>query len=345
MKILIDIVHPAHVHFFKYAISHWRAKGHQLLVVVREKENNIQLLKAYGIDYIKISDYAPGFWGLLVELISRDIKLYKLIRQFKPQVMVGIAGFSIASLGWLMRIPAIILTDTEHARLSNFISFPFASAICTPTFYREDAGKKQIRYNGFQELAYLHPNLFKPDKSVIEKLGLAEQDKFFVVRFVSWGAAHDIGEKGVDADTRLSFISKLAEHGRVFITSEAKLPPALEQYKIALPPQEIHQLLYFASLYIGESPTMASEAAILGTPSVLISSWAKSAGYIMEHEKYGLIYPFTDHKPALDKAMELINEPDIKAKWQEKSRRLIKEKIEVTPWLVELVEGGHSPLF
>ncbi len=339
MNILIDIVHPAHVHFFKYAISEWRRRGHRLLVVVREKENNVQLLKAYGIDYIKISDYRPGLYGLFRELIGRDIKLYKLIKQFKPQVMVGIAGFSIASVGWLTGIPAVIFTDTEHARLSNFISFPFASAICTPASFREDAGKKQIRYNGFQELAYLHPNLFKADKSVVDKLGLAAGEKYFIVRFVSWGAAHDVGEHGVAIDTRLEFISKLTGRGRVFITSEAKLPAELEQYRLGVPPQDIHHLLYYAGLYIGESPTMASEAAILGTPSVLISSWAHEAGCIIEQQKYGLIYPFTDHKPALKKAIELVSDPNAKQKWRARSRKLLKEKIEVTPWLVGLVEG------
>ncbi len=343
MNILIDIVHPAHVHFFKYAISEWQKRGHRLLVVVREKENNIQLLKAYGIDYIKISDYKPGLWGLFCELIGRNIKLYKIIKQFKPRIMTGIAGFSIAPLGWLTGVPAIIFTDTEHARLSNFISFPFAKAICTPASFREDAGKKQIRYNGFQELAYLHPNLFKADKSVLEKLGLAAGEKYFVVRFVSWGAAHDVGETGVAADIRLDFINTLAGQGRVFITSEAQLPPEFERYRLKVPAQDIHHLLYYASLYIGESPTMASEAAILGTPSVLISSWAHEAGCIMDHEKYGLIYPFTDHKLALEKAIELVNDPQVKAKWQAKSRQMIEEKIEVTTWLVGLVEGYYKP--
>jgi hypothetical protein len=338
VNILIDIVHPAHVHFFKYAISEWQARGHRLLVVAREKENNIQLLEAYGIDYIKISDYTPGIWGLLKELISRDIKLYKLIRRFKPRIMVGIAGFSIAFLGWLTRIPAIIFTDTEHARLSNFISFPFASLICTPDCYRKEAGKKQLRYKGFQELAYLHPRWFKPDKSVIERLGLAEGERFFVVRFVLWGAAHDIRERGVDQEDRPGFISRLAEYGRVLISSEAELPPELEQYRLKLPPEQIHHLLYFATLYVGESPTMASEAAILGTPAVLISSWAASAGYIMEHQRYGLVQPFTSHKAALEQAIQLASEPEIKRKWRQKSRRMLKEKIEVTPWLVKLVE-------
>ncbi len=339
MNILIDIVHPAHVHFFKYAIAKWRKNGHKVQVVIRQKESVVELLEAYGIDYIKISDYQPGLWGLLKELIGRDIKLYKIIKKFKPDIMAGIAGFSISFLGWLTNIPAVILTDTEHARLSNFISFPFAALICTPVSFQEDAGKKQLRYNGSHELAYLHPDFFTPDKSILNKAGLASDERFFIVRFVSWGAAHDVGEQGIELEDRLGFIEKLSRYGKALITSEGKLPDELVKYKIKVAPQEIHHLLYYADLYIGESPTMASEAGVLGTPSILISSWAHEAGCIMEQAQYGIVCPFTQYEPALKKAIELVGNPKIKLKWKQKSRKMVENKISVTPWLVELVEG------
>ena len=87
--------------------------------------------------------------------------------------------------------------DTEHAHLSNAITFPFATRVITPECYRTDIGEKQIRYAGYQELAYLHPDRFQPDPGVLDELGFTSNEPYFVVRLVSWKASHDIGQRGV----------------------------------------------------------------------------------------------------------------------------------------------------
>jgi hypothetical protein len=38
MKVLIDIGHPAHVHFFRNAIRELESKGHAVKVTARDKE-------------------------------------------------------------------------------------------------------------------------------------------------------------------------------------------------------------------------------------------------------------------------------------------------------------------
>jgi predicted glycosyltransferase len=44
MKVLIDIGHPAHVHFYKNTIKELEAKGHEVLVTARDKDVAINLL-------------------------------------------------------------------------------------------------------------------------------------------------------------------------------------------------------------------------------------------------------------------------------------------------------------
>ena len=65
-----------------------------------------------------------------------------------------------------------------------------------------DLGRKHIRYNGFHELAYLHPNRFKPDISVLDELKVKEGEKFVILRFVSWNATHDFGQAGLSFDQK-----------------------------------------------------------------------------------------------------------------------------------------------
>jgi len=47
MKILIDINHPAHVHYFKNIIKIMEKKGHEFLIISRNKEIEHYLLKKY----------------------------------------------------------------------------------------------------------------------------------------------------------------------------------------------------------------------------------------------------------------------------------------------------------
>ena len=63
------------------------------------------------------------------------------------------------------------------------------------------------------------------------------------------------------------------------------------KFQIPCPPEKIHHALYYADLFYGESPTMASEAACLGTPARYIDH--KGRGYTDEQErKYGLVFNF-----------------------------------------------------
>ena len=94
---------------------------------------------------------------------------------------------------WLARCPRVPLTDTETATFANRITFPFASAILTPEAFPKLLGPRHSRYNGIHELAYLHPSVFTPKRSVVDKYGLSESEPFSIVRFISWEAGHDLG--------------------------------------------------------------------------------------------------------------------------------------------------------
>ena len=339
MKILIDVVHPAHVHFFKYAIREWEKKGNQVLITARDKEITINLLRSYDLSFICISSYGKGLSGLCKELMIRDYRLLKIARKFRPDILTGIAGISIAHIAKIIRRPSIVFYDTEQARLSNMLNFPFATVICTPSCYRDNLGQKQIRYEGYQELAYLHPHWFKPDPKVIKEQNLTPGERFFVLRFISWGAAHDVGQRGLGNAEKCDLVKELEKHGQVLITSEANLPSELAEYQISLSPEKIHHLLYYSTLYFGESPTMASESAILGTPAILVSSFACKLGNMIEMErKYDLMHSFSYYNEGIRKALELLKANNLKPRYRKKKERLLQDKIDVTRWVVKLIE-------
>lgn len=339
MKILFNIGHPAQVHLFKYLIRELEHLGHQCKITTIAKDVTLHLLEAYGFPYEVVGEGKPTLITKALELIRIESRLYRIARLFQPDILVGgVGNVYVAHVGLLLGKPSIVFDDTEHAKIDHFLMDPFASVICTPSCYLDDIGPKQVRYNGYHELAYLHPNRFTPNPAVLRELGLTENDTFIIVRFVSWEASHDVGQCGIR--DKIGLVKDLERYGRVIITSEGPLPPELEEYRMRVSPEKLHDLLYYATLYIGEGATMASEAAVLGTPSIFISSLAGTMGNLVEiEETYNLLYSFTDGNIAMDRVIKILQIPASKENWRIKRVRLHEDKIDMTAFMVWFIEN------
>jgi len=230
MKILIKIGHPAQVHLFKNPIGDLEKDGHIVKIVTKDKDVAMELLDAYGLKYEVISGYSTTMISKVYNFVKTDLKLLKIAIKNKPDILIAVGDPYVAHVGMLIKKPSIIFTDTEHAKLANKLTFPFTTTICTPSSFKKDLGKKQVRYNGYHELAYLHPNYFTPDPGVLDDLNLTTDDKFIIIRFVAWAASHDLGQFGISNDMKVKYISKLEQYGNVFISSESKLGKEFEKY-------------------------------------------------------------------------------------------------------------------
>ncbi|MFU8781222.1 MAG: DUF354 domain-containing protein [Kiritimatiellia bacterium] len=343
MNILVEILHPAHVHFFRNAIAFWRERGDNVLVLSREKECANDLLNAYGIPYQSISAIHARKSSLLTEMLVRDWRMWNACRAFKPDVLTGIMGVTIAQVGKLIRKPAIVFYDTENATLTNRIVYPLAHSVCTPDCYQGPVTGNHVTYPGYHELAYLHPNRFTPDPNVVKAGGIDPEKSFFILRLVSWQASHDVGEAGLENNMLQNMLARLKPHGRILISSEKPLPPELESMRFHCPPQDMHHFLAYATLLVGESATMASEAAVLGTPAFFISDTGR--GYTDEEEsRYGLVFNFkrNQQQEILNKLDELLCIPDSKATYKTRRAKLLADKIDTTGWIIQYLDRIHQ---
>jgi predicted glycosyltransferase len=338
MRILVDITHPAHVHFFRHAICRWQAAGHEVCTTSRDKDITASLLDEFGFEHTCIGHVRRGVGGLAIELIERAWELSRVIRKFRPHVATAEAGTFIVYGCLPHRVPAVIFYDTEHAKVSNAITYPLAKVVITPRAYQKSAGAKQIRYEGYEQLAYTHPRVFTPDPSVLGIEGLSPGDPFMIVRLVGWSASHDVGDFGVR--NLRGLIEALAPYGRILLSSEKLLPPDLQRLGLRGPRRNMLHLQAFARLYFGESATMASECAMLGTPAIFVST--SKRGYIDELQtRYDMVYSFNDRhtgqEQALAKARELLENPDTPAQWRSKRERMLSELIDVTEFITRIV--------
>lgn len=334
MNIFFNISHPAHVHLFKNVINNLKKKNHNVVVGARDKEITLQLLHAYKMDFILLTKKGNGVLGLITELMIQQFNIAKIIRKYKIDLMIQLNGIFNAPVGRLFNIPTIAFSDTENAKLDNAIAFPLTKHVFLTSCFDHDKGgtwKKQIHYPGYHELAYLSPKYFRQN---IKKNG-----KKFLVRFVGWKAGHDIGEKSLTLDQKEYLVDILKNHGKVFISSESPLPKSLAQYLFPLNPVEIHEFMTKCDLVIGESATMASEAACLGVPAVYISDTGR--GYTTEQDqKYGLLKHFKINQwDGIVSTIQKWAASDLCEEWQEKKSKMLADKIEVTDWLTDLFDG------
>lgn len=335
MKILFDVNHAAHVHFIKNAYHILSTEGNKCLITASDKPLAYQLLNENKLPYHPMGKIGKSLLSKLIRLILHDIKLFFYCLKHRPDVIVGIVAIRGSHIGWLLRIKSIVFTDSEHAKMQIALFKPFANQIQTPFWFTKDLGPKQMRYHGFHELAYLHPNHFKPRIDVFDKLGINQGDPYFIIRFVAWDATHDINQSGLSLEGKRDIVKLLQKYGKVLISSEYELEQEFKSFEYDLPTSYLHDAIYYSSIVIGEGATTACEAAVLGIPSIYINSI--DLGYITYLEtEFDLVYHLKEQE-AIIKLERLINNPNLREEWIEKKKAFLSKQIDTTDYIVSLV--------
>lgn len=342
MKILIDINHPSQVHLFKNAIWQWQNLGHSVLIVARDKDVTYNLLNEYGFKYIPGTKRKPGIQYLFLELFTKTLLIWKTAKHFKPDIFISLGSPPAAWAAFLVRKPHYAFTDTEHSVEQLVLYKGFSERIYTPECFLKDLGPKQIRYAGYHELAYLHPNQFTPNFAEIREFGLDEGRPYFVLRFVSFNATHDINRRGLSPQEQAELIAFLEKHGDVIVSSEATKAITRIGSETKIPPNKMHHLLAFASLFIGEGTTMATEAALLGAHSITLTPHISGNRLELEN-KYGLMKAIQGMSSLMEHLKGYFAGGNIK-KPQEKLAKLLNDKIDVTSFIVSEIVNYSKEL-
>ena len=288
MKILFMISHPAHFWMFRYTIDNLKRDGHKVVIVIRPKDVLEQLCINAGMEFYKVKNRPKkwGMFGLAIFLIEKIIEVLHIARKEKPDMLIGSDGV-LAVVGKLIRKPAFECyeDDAEAIALYAKMFFPIYTGVICPECCSAWKWKdKKIAYPSYHELGYLHPNQFTPDKKKVEQYGIDTSKPYILIRFAQLTAHHDVGIHGINTKIAECMITMLQPHGRIYITSERPLEPQFEQYRIKINPLDMHHVMAFASLYIGDSQTMAAEAGVVGTPFVRLNDFVGRLSYLHELE-------------------------------------------------------------
>lgn len=343
MRILFHLGHPAHFHLFKNIIYFYKNNGDKIFVLIKKKDVLEELLTEANLDYFNIlpSGRKNSGSGLLIGIIKQTIKLLIFSLKNRPDLFIGSTP-AIAHVGKLVSKPSIILSEDDAKAVNLFakITYPLATIILSPQSCNNGPWNyKTIKYNSYHELSYLHPNHFSPDIKILNKY-VSLSLPFFLLRFSGLDAYHDKGISGINNRVALKIVKKLNKHGNVLISSEKPLSPDLEQFRLKINPSDIHHVIAYADIYLGDSQTMAAEAAVLGTPFIRVNDFVGRLGYLDELEnKYQLGFGI---KPAtvnsiFEKIDYLLNCKNLKEKWMKKRSKMITDKLDFNYYLISFI--------
>ena len=343
MKILIDINHPAHVHYFRNTIKIMAEKGHQFVVINRDDKMINQLLDYYQIEHI-IRNKRPEKKNSLrsmLYLLGCICACIKATIRHKPNMYLGFGSSAASITALLFRKPCVILDDTEHNKLNHRLYLPGASVVLTPFYYNVNLGEKQIRFNAYVEQLYMHSHYFSKNDSVLEEQGVKSND-YVLVRYIAYDAHHDKHVTPLQENQKKDIIRLLSDKYRVLLSMEKKNNDVFyDPYLVHFSPEKMHDIEAGAKFMISEGATMASESFVCGVPYIYINPL--HVGYIDQQQKEmpQYFYQTTDYQQVVD-AVKILDEENA-------NKHSIKESIESTTidptaFLVWFLENYPSSL-
>lgn len=366
MNVLIQLSHPAHFHLFKNVAKNMIEDGNKVLFVIKSKDILEQLLVDAGLPYVNINQHAHrgSKLGILWDMLVREFRIVRLCRKHKIDLLTGSTP-DIAHAGWWLRKWRVNVAEDDLAVVPIFdiIASRFVQCLVVPDSCNLGHLEfKGAHYPGYHELAYLHPNHFRADADVVTGYGIDVTEPYFVMRFASLNAHHDSGIKGINTEIAQRLVDILKPHGRIYITSERPLEPQFEEYRIKINPLDMHHVMAFAGLYIGDSQTMAAEAGVLGVPFVRFNDFVGRIGYLKELEdvyelgygvhasslaadspvrrKDGSVQP-SGVEPLYECVEQLVSMPAVERRtlYQARREKMLSEKIDCAKFLTWFIEN------
>lgn len=342
MKVLFQLGHPAHFHLFKNTIADLQRDGHETYILIRKKDILEDLLKESGMPYINI---LPSGKKSAFTLLLRLWRVFHFSLTHRVDVLVGSTP-EVAQVAWLLRRRSVVMVEDDAAIVPPFIKAvkPFVDNYLSPVSCNNGPLESSTtHYEGFHKLAYLHPNRFTPDPAVVDRY-FPHDEPYFLLRFAQLKAYHDVSAnaQGITNEIAQNILQKLLPHGKVYITSERPLDPSLEQYRLKINPLDIHHIMAFASLYIGDSQSMAVEAAMLGTPSIRFNDFAGKIGVLEELEqKYHLTtgIPTSQPERLYSTIDSLLSIPNLHEVYRQRRQQMLDDKIDVASFFTHFIEN------
>jgi len=337
MKILIDILHPADVNFFKNAINILKEKSNDIIITFRHRGKIIELLKSelQNEQFIPVGQHHDSILGKVFSFATRNFNLLMFLRKNNFDLCTSY-GFFVGIASYFYRMPSVLFGDDYEYKLAHFLSEFSGDYFIIPASV-PSTGKNILKYKGFKELAYLHPNYFKPDRKVLEQYGITPNNYVFI-REVSRASLNYKNLRQMGLPEIIWNLNNLGLD--VVLSLEDKTrADSLKDKCIILeePVDDIFSLMHFALFTISSGDSMARESCLVGTPTIYTGG--RDMAVNKELIERGCMFK-ADNEKQLNVAMTNIIEKDIKEETKRTIEKAVKyEWMDTTKVILDILTG------
>jgi hypothetical protein len=267
-----------HVPFFIPIMKELEKRGHSVFLTTRDCFQVCGLADYYKLDHKTIGKhYGTNKLLKVIGTVWRSLQLASTVLKERPDLSLSHGSRSLILLSSLLRIPTIIFFDYEHSTSLPFIKPAMGIA---PEVINDPAIAKNFKrgirgYSGLKEDVYV--SSFKPDSSVLRKLGLKENEIVATIRPPATEAHyhnpeseklfHEVVEfLGSTPDLRMVMLPRNEKTQRDMIYNT--WPRWCAERKIIVPDQALNglDLIWYSDFVVSGGGTMNREAAALGVP-------------------------------------------------------------------------------
>jgi len=338
LKIAIDILTPKQCMLFSKLSEKLENRGHQIFKTTRRYREVLQLLRLKGVDARVVGEH--GGKKLIDKLkasAQRTLELASLFEEISPDVAISFSSPEMTRVSYGLKVPHICVNDSPHAKAVARLTIPLSERLLTPKMIPKRAWTKYgispekiIQYNALDPWVWLKG--FKPDKGILQELGLDDSKPILTFRTEEIFAAYLLGKTKRETSIIPLIEEILEDRQDLQIVAVPRYEEQIKALRRVFKDRIVicesivdgPSLLYYTSIFIGAGGTMSAEAALLGVPVV---SCYPGEPYIIE--KYlirkKLIARETDPKKLVKKISETLNNIDYEKKKQSrKVQRIVK---------------------
>lgn len=298
MKIWYDACTGKHVRYGVAIAKRLRSKGHEVILTTRKHPDTLPMAEYLGEKFVVVGRYNPtSLLTRLREGSRRQLLFCKLFEKDMPDVAISHGSVDQCKVAFGLGIPIITTVDSPHAEAVNRLTLPLANYVVAseaiPKAKLQSYGIKGeiVGFRGVDEVAWIRN--FRPD--IRHDFGRP----LIVVRQLEEKAAY--AREKVD----LLFLAKeLAKLGKVVFLSRYHR----RRVKNLVVPKKFvdsASLVAQADLFVGVGGTITREAALQGTPAIIVNLFADQ--YVNDFlVKKGFPIYKTDPSGALELSRKLL---------------------------------------
>ena len=183
-KIIVDIMHPAHLNFFKILLSTHLDKNIQYVVTIIDRGKLIKIAQdeLKDVKLIKVGSHKGSLFSIIFSAnIFKFFRLYFVVIKEKPDIGLSFGSFVLGAVLKIYGKKNVQFDDDPERKLNLFLEQLTSSVLYFPPIFEEKKlPRKSQLFFALKEWAYLSPKYFKPCLEVLDSYNLNHKNYIFV---------------------------------------------------------------------------------------------------------------------------------------------------------------------